>query len=94
MLRKRSNTTATTTAAEDYTNHYFGAELPPIPPPMTRQRLPSLPNENGTNDGDEVVDKEENRKTRMYYEEESDEDAYGYDDDMDYSNFYLINQRD
>jgi hypothetical protein len=75
------------------TSHYFGAELPPIPPPMTRQRLPSLPMENSLVEG-EGVDKEENRKTRMYYEDESDDEEGGYyDDDMDYSNFYLINQR-
>jgi len=58
------------------TNHYVGAELPPIPSPsvendgmapspppvMARQRLPS------------VANVEEHRKTRMYFEEEDSDD--------------------
>ncbi|KAI9358718.1 hypothetical protein BD770DRAFT_67807 [Pilaira anomala] len=58
-------------------NHYVCAELPPIPPPITRQRLPSIPTA--------AEEKEEHRKTRMYYEDESDEE----EDEAEIYNFFL-----
>lgn len=79
LSRKRSNSTNNENfAVDDYsrtiTSHYCSADLPPIPPAITRQKLPSLPN----------VDKDENRKTRMYYEDESDDEE---DDEEDYTFF-------
>ncbi|GAA5813804.1 hypothetical protein MFLAVUS_007291 [Mucor flavus] len=67
--KRRSNSIDNGIHNEDYsksvTSHYFCAELPPIPPAITRQKLPSIP---------AVEGKEEHRKTRMYYEDESDEE--------------------
>jgi hypothetical protein len=81
LTRKRSNSTDNENGCilEDYstsiTSHYCSADLPPIPPAITRQKLPSIPS----------IDKEENRKTRMYYEEESDDEE---EDEEDY-HFFL-----
>ncbi|CAO0791278.1 unnamed protein product [Mucor circinelloides] len=70
-IKKRSNSIDQERIySTSITNHYVGAELPPIPsadagmtpPAITRQRLPSVPN----------VD--EHRKTRMYFEEEDSDD--------------------
>lgn len=73
ITRKRSNSTD-----EDYAktikSHYFGADLPPLPPAITRQKLPSLP----------AIEKEEHRKTRMYYEDETDEE-----DEEEIYNFFM-----
>lgn len=73
ISRKRSNSTD-----EDYSksikSHYFCAELPPIPPAITRQKLPSIP----------TIEKEENRKTKMYYEDETDEE-----EEEEIYNFFL-----
>lgn len=76
-IKKRSNSIDPESIySTSITNHYVGAELPPIPsssssehggmtpspPVMARQRLPSVPNV------------EEHRKTRMYFEEEDSDD--------------------
>ncbi|GAA5805394.1 hypothetical protein HPULCUR_010910 [Helicostylum pulchrum] len=79
--KRRSNSIDNGIHNEDYsksvTSHYFCAELPPIPPAITRQKLPSIPT---------VEEKEEHRKTRMYYEDESDEEEV---DDANVYNFFL-----
>ncbi|KAI8052573.1 uncharacterized protein B0P05DRAFT_561995 [Gilbertella persicaria] len=51
---------------------YFAVDLPPIPSPpaITRQRLPSIPL-NSLN----LSEKDEHRLTKMYFEDESDEDG-------------------
>lgn len=71
IIKRRSNSIdCPNIYSSSITNHYVSAELPPLPPPppITRQRLPSVPN----------VDKSEHRKTRMYYDDESDEEESAY----------------
>lgn len=69
-IKKRSNSiNQENIYSSSITNHYVGAELPPIPsvgtpPAITRQRLPSVP----------LADRDEHRKTRMYFEEEESDD--------------------
>ena len=79
LSRKRSNSIdihddTLDNYSKSITNHYTSADLPPIPPAITRQTRPSIPD----------IDKEENRKTKMYYEDDSDDEE---DEDEDYDFF-------